>query len=103
VIGVGWRVRDRHVTAVRPRPEFQPYVTLMDAETPTLDLQGRRCQSNERGGGLEGILTRIIEPDLFTPRDVPVGLSVRDAATIYTRSPKVSPPTSNYGRYRLRH
>lgn len=50
-------VRDSHVAAVRPRPEFQPYLTLLDAQTPTPSQKGRRCQEVERGGGLEGIRT----------------------------------------------
>src|SRR6185503_16518965 len=29
-------VRDRHLVAVRPRPEFQPYLTLADMENPPL-------------------------------------------------------------------
>ena len=50
-------IRDQHLVAVQPRPEFQPYLVLVDAETPTPSDQGRRCHSGERGGGLEGIRT----------------------------------------------
>jgi predicted trehalose synthase len=28
-------VRDGHLVAVRPRPEFQPYLALTETETPT--------------------------------------------------------------------
>ena len=57
-------VRDRHLVAVRPRPEFQPYLALMEAATPTPATGGRRCHAEERGGGLEGIRT----PDLGLDR-----------------------------------
>jgi site-specific DNA recombinase len=50
-------VRDRHLPAVQPRPEFQPYLALMKAEAPTPSDQGRRCHEKECGGGLEGIRT----------------------------------------------
>ena len=51
-------VKDRHLVAVQPRPELQPYLVLAEAETPTPDSGSRRCHSEERGGGLEGIRTR---------------------------------------------
>ena len=50
-------VRDRHLVAVQPRPEFQPYLSLVETEAPTPSDEGRRCHENERGGGLEGIRT----------------------------------------------
>src|SRR4030095_16944058 len=34
-------VSGRHLVGVRPRPEFQPYLALTEAETPT--LEDRRC------------------------------------------------------------
>jgi hypothetical protein len=49
---------DRHLTTVQPRPEFQPYLALVETETPTLAVEGRRSHRVERGGGLEGIRTR---------------------------------------------
>jgi hypothetical protein len=53
----GVQVRERHLVSVRPRPEFQPYLTLLDAETPSPVAKERRCLNDERGGGLEGIRT----------------------------------------------
>jgi Recombinase len=50
-------VQDRHLVSVRRRPEFQPYLVLTEAETPSLPQQERRCLGEERGGGLEGIRT----------------------------------------------
>src|SRR4051812_40091136 len=38
---------------------------------------GTALSSTERGGGLEGIRTRMRGLDLFTPCDVPVGQSAR--------------------------
>src|SRR5205809_7261616 len=36
-------VLERHLVSVRPRPEFQPYLTLLESETPSPVIRERRC------------------------------------------------------------
>ena len=47
-------IRNQHVVAIRPRAEFQPYFALLEPEAPTPSTIGRRCHTEERGGGPEG-------------------------------------------------
>jgi hypothetical protein len=61
-------VRDKHIAAVRPRPEFLPYLALIEATAPIPRCGDRGCHTKESGGGLEGIRTRMIVPPTCSPR-----------------------------------
>ena len=63
----GWNSgRGRTATRCRSR-------TSMKAETPTPTTDDRRCHTQERGGALEGIRTRIRVPgDISEPRAISV-------------------------------
>ena len=57
-------VRDEHVTAVHPRPEFQPYFVISQETTATPAEDEASLSTDVRWGGLEGIRT----PDLGLDR-----------------------------------
>ena len=54
-------IRDGHIAAVRPRPEFQPYFVLAQTETPTLNGSASTADStlssDVRSGGPDRIRT----------------------------------------------
>ena len=57
-------VRDRHIAAVRPRPEFQPYFVLAEETTEPSHQSDETALSQEgSGGGLEGIRTPDLQRD----------------------------------------